>query len=247
VTRTGIDDPGHDDDDRQNEPEPLDVWITEGFDPDDAEGWRNWRYNVTRAQAWRLAGVEHGLEAAQWATAGVTEATVTQWRAAGIDPAEAVQWHERGLNLSAAKEMKAKGITASDAFPKHQGQSSMSIGPAQRFVDAGVPGDVFHSYFTRQWLDDDAFSWAKAGVEAGEAQIWKQLGVRPLEAERLTKAGVTVADAVRDWWRAGIPYDEVADWLGAGLAPREAAAQRAKGVTAEQAAALRALRDQPDL
>jgi hypothetical protein len=120
-------------------------------------------------------------------------------------------------------------------------------GPVQKFVEAGVPPQMLHSYLARQWYDDEAVAWAKEGVGGAEAPIWKALGLRPNEAGRLVRTGVTLADTVRDWWRAGIPIGEVADWIGAGLTPKEAVGQRAKGITAEHAAALRALRDDPFL
>jgi len=116
-------------------------------------------------------------------------------------------------------------------------------GPVQKFVEAGVPPQMPHSYLARQWFDDEAVAWAKEGIDGAEAPIWKALGLRPDEARRLVRNGATLAGTVRDWWRAGIPIGEVADWIGAGLTPKEAAGQRAKGITVERAAALRALRD----
>lgn len=115
-------------------------------------------------------------------------------------------------------------------------------GPVQAFVEAGVPPQMLHSYMARQWFDDEAVAWAKAGIDGAEAPVWKALGLRPHEAGRLERTGATLGGTVRDWWRAGIPIDEVADWIGAGLTPEKAADQRAKGITAEHAAALRALR-----
>ncbi len=79
-------------------------------------------------------------------------------------------------------------------------------GPVQKFVEAGVPPQMLHSYLARP--------------------IWKALGLRPNEAGRLVRKGVALADTVRDWWRAGIPIREVADWIGAGLTPEEAFRQR---------------------
>lgn len=99
-----------------------------------------------------------------------------------------------------------------------------------------------HGYVANQDGDDEAFAWAKAGIDGAETRVWKALGLRPNEARRLDRTGATLAGTVSDWWRAGIPIDEVADWIGAGLTPKEAADQRAKGITAEHAAALRALR-----
>ena len=120
------------------------------------------------------------------------------------------------------------------------------MGPAQKFIEAGVARPLLHSYLLRQWNDDEAVAWAKEGIDAPEAQLWKALSLRPTEAGRLARQGSSVVNTVREWWRAGIPVDEVADWIGAGLTPVEAADQRARGITAEQAATLRALRDEPD-
>jgi hypothetical protein len=99
-------------------------------------------------------------------------------------------------------------------------------GPVQAFVEAGVPPQMLHSYMTRQWFDQEAVAWAKAGIDGAEAPVWKALGLLPSEAGRLDRNGVTLADTVRDWWRAGIPIGEVADWIGAGLTPEEAFRKR---------------------
>ncbi len=99
-------------------------------------------------------------------------------------------------------------------------------GPVQAFVEAGVPPQMLHSYMTRQWFDDEAVAWAKAGIDGAEAPVWKALGLRPNEARRLDRTGATLAGTVRDWWRAGIPIDEVADWIGAGLTPDQALRER---------------------
>jgi hypothetical protein len=247
------DDPWRDD----GEPEPLQAWLRAGFGREEAEVWRGWRFMLAHARAWQAAGVRDGLEAAQWTTAGVSPGSVEQWRWAGIDATEAVRWHEFGFDLPAARRHKAKGRGPDEAFqrPGRRGgatatafftpAASRGAGPIERFMDAGIPGELLQSYLVRKWLDDEAFAWAKANVDAGDARLWQQLRIRPEEAGRLIRQGRTVADVVRDWWRAGIPFDEVADWIGAGLSAQEAAAQRAKGITAEQAAALRALRDDP--
>ena len=101
-------------------------------------------------------------------------------------------------------------------------------GPVQTFVEAGVPPQMLYSYTARQWFDDEAVAWAKAGIDAGEAPVWKALGLRPDEASRLVRTGATLADTVRDWWRAGIPIDEVAHWIGAGLTPETAVRERSE-------------------
>lgn len=246
-------------------PEDAAAWHAEGFTPDEARVFQRWRINLAEAVAWRQAGVPDGLRAAQWTTAGATPGTVSSWRAAGIDAAEAVHWHEMGYDLRSASDARRRGLTPDTAFAaRHQAQAGMrfsgaaavirghGLGPGQgdlarRLLEAGVPGQVLHSYLTRNWTTDDALPWAKAGLDAGDAQLWRLLGVTPAEAARLAAKGGNPAETVRDWWQAGIPFDEVADWIGAGLTPKEAAEQRAKGITAEQAAALRALRDQdPD-
>ncbi len=266
MARTGIDNPWRDEGEKR-EPEPLDQWIQAGIPRDEAETWRNWRYRINEATAWRHAGVFGGLQAAQWATAGVTPLTVNQWRAAAIAATEAVHWHELGFDLESAKQHKASGLTPDQAFHRQRPSFGSSPGFAavsragsgrmlrrpggprsdvDKFMQAGVPGQILHSYMARQWFDDIALSWAKEGIDAAEAQLWQELHLKPSEAGRLNRQGVTVSQTVRDWWRAGIPIDEVADWIGAGLKPDEAAEQRARGITAEQAATLRALRDEPE-
>lgn len=265
MTRIGIDNPWRPEDG----PEPLEDWVRAGVPRDEAETWRNWRYRIKEAMAWRDAGVYGGLPAAQWSTARVTPSTVDQWRAAGIDATEAVSWHELGFGLGEATRHRAQGLTPAQAFDQQQAavrQAGFSAARRARLRHAGrrfppgdaiekfleemrtrqISGEVVHSYLTLQWFDDVAISWAKEGVEAVEAQLWQELGLKPAEAARLTRQGVTVLQTVREWWRAGIPLDEVADWIGAGLRPDEAADQRARGITAEQAATLRALRDDPE-
>jgi hypothetical protein len=248
-------------------PQDAAAWQAEGFSPDEVLVFRRWRISLTEALAWRRAGVPDGLRAAQWATAGATPDTVSSWRAAGIDAGEAVHWHEMGYDLRSASDARKRGLTPDTAFAaRHQAQAQAGmrfsgvpgvIGGrgldagqrdlVRRFLEAGVPAEVLRSYLTRNWIDDDALPWAKAGLDAGDAQLWRLLGVTPAEAARLAAKGGNPAETVRDWWQAGIPFDEAADWIGAGLTPKEAAEQRAKGITAEQAAALRALRDQdPD-
>jgi hypothetical protein len=267
MTRTGIDNPWRPEGEPEREPEPLDQWIESGIPHEEAETWRNWRYRINEAKAWRHAGVLGGLQAAQWSTAGVTSATVDRWRAAAIDATEAVNWHEFGLDLEEAKRHKAAGRTPEQAWNELQGSARSShasftaggrgfvstpgrprgLPPSdsERFMQAGVPGHVIPSYMIRQWFDDTALSWAKEGIDATEAHLWRELGLRPAEVVRLTQQGATLSQTVRDWWRAGIPIDEVAEWIGAGLKPEEAAEQRARGITAEHAATLRALRDEP--
>lgn len=251
MTRTGVDNPWREPDDG---PEPLAAWLAEGFDRDEAETWRRWRFTLSEAHAWQRAGITEALHAAQWSTARARPDTVGDWQAAGIDAVEAVQWHEFGFDLATAKREKAHGRGPTDTFQAGMHSSMGSTvqlragphGPIGKFLTAGIPGQVAHSYMARQWFDDEAVAWASEHVDAGDAQVWKALGVRPQEAGRATRRGLTAIGVMRDWWKAGIPLDEVADWLGAGLTADEAAAQRAKGITAEQAAALRALRDEPD-
>jgi hypothetical protein len=268
MTRTGFDDPGRPDDDPERGPEPLAQWLTAGFTAEEAEVWRNWRFHLATASSWRDAGVPSGLRAAQWATAGVNPATVGRWRAAGIGAPEAVTWHELGFGFEEARRYKANGVTPQDAYSR--GQSSPQAVPfrsagvpplpavlarragrmpalTQRFAMAGIPQPIIQTYFSRQWVDDEAFAWAKAGVDAPSADLWKALGLRAAEAGRLVRQGSSVVDVVCQWWRAGVPIDEVADWIGAGLTATEAADQRARGITVEQAATLRALRDEPGL
>jgi len=257
MVRTGVDNPWRDEGD-DGEPEPLDEWLTAGFRQEDAEVWRGWRFRLPQAQAWRAAGVEDGLRAAQWATARVTPVTVRDWQAAGVDATEAVQWHEFGFDLAAAKRHKAQGRGPVDAYQHAQPTVHLAVpssatgvpanlgATVHRLTAQGVPMQVLQSYAARQWYDDEAVAWAEQHVDAGDAQLWKALGLQPREAGRLARRGVAALSVVTDWWKAGIPFEEVADWLGAGLSADEAAAQRAKGITAEQAAALRALRDEDE-
>lgn len=261
MSRTGIDNPWRDD----NEPEPIANWTAAGFGADEAEVWRRWRFCIAEAHAWQAVGVDEGLHAAQWSTAGVGVDFVEAWRNAGVDATEAVAWHEFGYGVREVREFKAKGLSPADAFnganQMMQSSGTMSFGsavlrggvrqsmhgvsghPLQRFIDAGVPPQVMHSYMQRQWFDEAALEWARAGIDAADAQLWHELGLKPAEANRLERHGETPATTIRDWWSAGIPYDELAEWIGAGLTAAEAAEQRSRGITAEQAAALRALRD----
>lgn len=256
TARTGVDSPWRPDDE-PNDPEPVEQWVAAGIPRDEAETWRNWRFRLRPAMAWRQAGVPDGLRAAQWTTAGATPETVGQWGAAGISATEAVSWHEFGFSLAEARRHRSAGRRPDQAFAEGHPSAPVSTGlppgrlalgfvpprgPLQRFA-AGAHPRVAHSYVMRQWVDDEAAAWAKEGIEAAEADLWKALGLRPGEAGRLATQGLSVAETVKSWWRAGIPVEEVADWIGAGLSPEEAAAQRARGITAEQAAALRALRD----
>ena len=61
-------------------------------------------------------GIDDGLQAAQWRTAGATPETVGSGKAAGIDAAEAVRWHEFGFSLEEATEHKKKGLNPDGAF-----------------------------------------------------------------------------------------------------------------------------------
>jgi hypothetical protein len=262
MTRTGIDDPFRpgDDPDPRPAPEPIDEWVKAGIPADEAETWRNWRYRISEAIAWRQVGVLGGIRAAQWTMAGATPRSVHFWRAAGIDATEAVAWHEFAFSLEEAKQHKASGLTAIEASQRFrtglQGSGGLgafsassaarSLTGVRRAGPGGVQPQVWRNYVSRQWVDDEAAAWAKEGVDPAEALLWKELGLRPTEAARLIKKGATVFQAVREWWQAGIPIDEVAEWIGAGLASAEAADQRARGISAEQAATLRALRDGHD-
>jgi hypothetical protein len=269
MTRTGFDDPGRPDDDAGRGPEPLAQWLTAGFTAEEAEVWRNWRFPLATASSWRDAGVTTGLSAAQWATAGVNPATVGRWRAAGIGAPEAVTWHELGFDFGAARRHKANGVTPQEAYDRAQPSpqpvpflpppgfprpplaalraTARMPHPYQRFATAGISPPIVQTYVARQWLDDEAVAWGKAGIDAASAELWKALGLRAVEAGRLVRQGSSVVDVVRQWWQAGVPIDEVADWIGAGLTATEAADQRARGISVEQAATLRALRDEPGL
>jgi hypothetical protein len=254
--QTGIDVSDPDD----NEPEELPRWLDAGFKAEVAEVWRRWRFSIARAQAWVAAGVDEGLHAAQWSTAGVDPGVVEEWRDAGIEANEAVRWHEFGYGLEAARTEKAKGHGPDQAFAQANQQSSAGMttrmmrtsgvgfsgvgfaGSVRGLHEAGVDPRVLHSYAQHHWMDESAIPWAKQGIDASDAYMWHELGLTPAEAGRLELLGRTVGDVVREWWTAGIPFEEFADWVGAGLSTAEAVEQRARGITAEHAASLRALR-----
>ena len=244
-------------------------WWEGGFGLAEALRWCE-KFEPEEAIAWCAAGVTSPAEARAWRVAGVGESEVSGWREAGIGFAEATAWREFEYSLEEAKKLKAKGKSPSESFRKRVGlmQSSQpptpAIGRGASWIVTGsgasAPGDVVqrfmqavsraqpqivHSYFSRQWMDDEARAWAERGVDAGDALVWKELGVAPEEAGRLTKAGETALGTMRARWEAGVPIDEVAAWLGAGLTAAEAAEHRANGITAERAAVMRALRD-PD-
>jgi hypothetical protein len=252
MTRTSIDDPFRDEGDR--EPEELTVWLAEGFTEEDAELWRRWRFTLTEAHQWIASGIDEGLTAAQWQTAGVRADRVRAWTDAGVTSTEAVAWHEFGCDLPMAADGKAKGLSPKDFFEQQQQHQQTVVRrggaiiassphhPMQNWMQAGVRPEVMHSYMMRQRTDDDALRWARHGIEAAESEVWDALGLTPEEAGRLTRQGRKAAEVIRDWWGAGIPIDEVAEWIGAGMTATEAAEQRARGITAEHAAALRALR-----
>jgi hypothetical protein len=239
------------------EPEELAEWLAAGLTAEAADLWRQWRFSIGRAQAWVGAGIDDGLRAAQWSTAGVTPDTVEEWRGAGIEANEAVRWHEFGYGFESARTEKAKGHSPDEAYAQTQAQPP--AGSTQRFLragsagggfvgsmrglhEAGVDPRIIHSYAQHQWMDESALPWARRGIDANDAYMWHELGLTPAEAGRLELLGRAVADVVREWWTAGIPFPEFADWIGAGLSAREAVEQRARGITAEHAASLRALR-----
>lgn len=231
----------------RDEPSDPADWVAVGFTEQEATVWRRWRITLQTAVAWRRAGVQDGLRAAQWTIARVTPQTVGDWRAAGLDATDAVHCHEMGYDLAAARDLKRRGLSPEQAFTQgHRANLPAAMvgrGAAfGRFQAAGVPPRVLHTYLMANWIDDEALAWARQEVPAETARHWQELGLTPAEGGRLTQAGRTPAQVVREWWRAGIPYDELADWLGAGLTAEEAVEQRARGITVEQAAALRALR-----
>jgi hypothetical protein len=240
------------------------AWADHGFTAEQARVFRRWRFSIDEAVAWRQAGVDDGLEAAQWVTAGVTPGSVGKWRDAGIGSGQAVHWHEVGFGLAEAADALRRGLTPDTAFGSrtagfsgaHPGNpialNVARLNPGvrgdiiRRFLDAGVPPNVMHDYLAGSWQAEEALPWAQAGVPAADAVLWRALGLTATEAGRLARKGASAVETMRDWWRAGIPFDEVADWIGAGLTAEEAVSQRARGVTAEQAAAIRALRDSGD-
>jgi len=262
LTRVGAPEPD------DNEPEELDVWLTAGFEAENAEGWRQWRFRIAQAQAWMAADVTEGLRAAQWSTAGVVAGTVQAWRDAGIEAPEAVRWHEFGFGLEAARAEKAKGLGPARAYAKSHWTGRAASAPVSRVVlpsrgyagalmaappdpvrrllESGADRNLVHGYLQHQWFDDEATAWALQGIEADDAYSWYELGLTAAEAGRLTLQSRTPGDVIFEWWGAGIPLGEVADWIGAGLSATEAVEQRSRGITAEQAAALRALRQDDD-
>lgn len=233
-------------------PEDLSDWLKAGFRRTDALGWRRWNFDLLKALTWQRAGVRDPLAAAQWSAAGVTPATVQDWVAANIRSSEAVRWNEFGFDLAGAREAVKKGQTPESVFQQRSAtaasgaasgiggmvRASRMHGEYKKFLDSGVPHNVLTGYFSANWTDDEAVSWAKVGVQAVDARVWIRLGMHPTEVAGLPDP-ITV---IEEWWRAGIPFDELSDWLGAGLSAEEAVEQRQSGVTQEQAAALRALR-----
>ncbi len=268
-TRVGAPEPDGD------EPEELDVWLAAGFEAENAEGWRQWRFRIAQAEEWKAVDVAEGLRAAQWSTAGVVAGTVQAWRDAGIEAPEAVRWHEFGFGLEAARAEKAKGLGPARAYAKsHWTGRAGSLGevdgplvamqvvpaspsyrgawtadspdPVRRLLESGADRNLVQGYLQHQWFDDEATAWALQGIEADDAYSWYELGLTAVEAGRLTLQSRTPGDVILEWWGAGIPLGEVADWIGAGLSATEAVEQRSRGITAEQAAALRALRQDDD-
>jgi hypothetical protein len=264
MTRTGLDTEEPDE-----EPEELAVWLSAGFERAEAENWRRWRFTIARAREWQQQGVDDGLEAAQWQTAGVSVETVIHWRAASVAAGEAAHWRELGFSLEQVRIHKRHGRGPMDAFRLINAQSMnvrqagagrwVGIAPAgpsaqafiaggtvgspvHRFQQSGVDPRLMHGFMRCGWMDEDAVEWARNGIEAQDAYLWFDLGLKAVEAGRLVVEGRTPGDLVREWWDTGIPFEEVADWIGAGLTATEAFEQRANGVTVEQAAALRALR-----
>jgi hypothetical protein len=243
-------------------------WYDGGFTLNESLRWRD-RFSVDEAETWRKAGVTSPSEARSWRIAGVGADEVASWRDAGIGFAEAAAWNEFGYSLEEARQRKAEGKTPSETFLRRVQKMRSTPGKRPRVLARGSatfgrtsagPGppeaiqqfmqkvnrknpQVAHSYFMRQWLDDEALAWAEQGIDAADALAWKEFGISPTEAARLETAGKTPASTMRAWWAAGIPVDEVAAWLGAGLTPEEAATQRANGVSADRAAIMRALRD----
>ena len=271
MKRTGID---TEEPDEPDEPEDHARWLAAGFGSGEAAIWRRWRFTIARAEAWKGHGIDEGLVAAQWQTAGATPETVGDWLGAGIDAAQAVRWHELGFSLEQAKDHKRHGRGPADAFGLSNPQQPHNVfpgrgrwvstsparrsvlvggaamgmaGPFHQFQQSGADPRVIHGYIQRGWTDGDAVEWARHGVEAQDAYTWFDLGLTPAEAGRLTREGHTPGEVVRQWWRAGIPFEEVAEWIGAGLSVAEALDQRANGATMEHAASLRALRDEDDV
>jgi hypothetical protein len=248
MARTGVDDLFGGDD--EPEPEELSVWLAQGFAADDAQLWRRWRFTLTEAHRWMAAGVDEGLVAAQWQTAGVRPDQVRAWVAADITPTEAVGWHEFGFDLHAASGATAKGLSPEDMYDQQEQQNIFQgrRGPhvVAKWRTAGIRPEVIQSYMMRPRTVEDDFRWAWNNIQAADSEVWDALGLTPNEAGRLAQQGRKPGEVMRDWWAAGIPIDEVADWLGAGLTASEAAEQRARGITAEHAAALRALRAEGD-
>ncbi len=234
-----------------------------------AENWRRWRFTIAQAQEWQRQGVDDGLEAAQWQTAGVSLENIVDWRTAGLAAAEAARWNELGFSLDQVRVHKRHGRGPMDAFGLINSQS-MNVrqasasgwvgiapagssarvfvaggtagGPMHQFRQSGVDPRLMHGFMQCGWMDEDAVEWARHGIEAHDAYLWFDLGLKAVEAGQLVLEGRTPGDVVREWWDTGIPFEEVAEWIGAGLSASEAFEQRASGVTVEHAAALRALR-----
>jgi hypothetical protein len=243
-----------DQDDPDRPPEDLTSWLAAGLRRVEALSWRRWNFTLDVAVRWRTAGVTEALGAAQWQAAGVRPETVGGWLEAEIGPSEAIRWHEFGFELDAAREHSKNGRTAEDAYHQQNTLRQYSTPQASylgiakqhdginKLLQSGASHAVLRGYLEQQWFDDEAISWARAGIQAWDARMWQAIGLTAAEAGELSKADQTPATVIKEWWRAGIPFDEVAEWIGAGLTSAEAVTQRANGVTVEQAAALRALR-----
>ena len=126
-----------------------------GLQAENAEVWRRWRFTIAQAEAWKAVGVDEGLHAAQWSTAGVVAGTVAGVagrgdRGAGGGPVARVRFRVGG---GAGGE--GKGLGPARAYAKsHWARREGSLGevdgplfamqvlpgsPLPRCVDVGFP------------------------------------------------------------------------------------------------------------
>ena len=183
-------------------PEDLGQWLTAGFGAEEAEVWRRWRFSIAQARSWKSAGVDDGLQAAQWSTAAVAPDTVTAWRAAGIDAVEAVRWHEFGYGLELARSERQQGRGPDQTFALSHPQTAVTrnIGRSsgglvlasggratgmRRFLESGVDHMIMRSYLQCQWTDESALAWATFGIDAEGAYTWHELGLTPVSYTHL--------------------------------------------------------------
>ena len=180
----------------------------ERFTVDEAAAWRAAGATTLReARSWLVAGVE-ASEVAGWRQAGIGFAEAAAWREFGYSLEEARKGKAVGKTPREAFRRRV-GNMRSGPGPATQSSRNVTFGSGsfvalnrlgsrgmgrganmQRFVErvqgrGGQGGRLLHSYFMRQWFDDEALAFAEAGIDAGDALVWKEFGIAPAEAARL--------------------------------------------------------------